>query len=166
MATKRLKSAFTFLGTLLEIEGNYIAHGIYLPHELISQLPAKRLRAKGTINGVPFALAVQYRKSGERFFMISKKLVKDAQLKLGARAEVKFTLVNPDIVDVPEELEAVLEQDAEAKKVWLTFTKGLQRSLIHYVTSAKNVDVRIKRSLELIDKAKNRTLLTQRQKQD
>ena len=165
-ATKPIPETFTFLASLATIEGNYVEHGIYLPEEIITKLPTKRLRAKGTINGIAFALAVQYRKNGDRFFMINKKLVKDARLSASTKATVCFALVDPDLVDIPEELEAVIEQDHQAKKVWATFTNGIKRSLIHYITSAKNIDVRIKRSLELMDKAKRGVLLTQKTKKD
>jgi hypothetical protein len=161
---KKSKNTFTFLAPLATIEGNYVEHGIFLPSELVAQLPAKRLRVKGTINGVAFALAIQYRKSGDRFFMINKKLVKEASLKLGSKAQVNFRLVDPDLVEVPEELEAVLEQDELASSVWATFPNGLRRSLIHYVTSAKSIDVRIKRSLELMEKAKLGLLYIQHSK--
>lgn len=154
LSSKKPKRTFTFSAPLVTIEGNYVEHAIFLPSELVAQLPAKRLRVKGNINGVVFALAIQYRKNGDRFFMINKRLVKEAFLKLGSKAEVKFTLVDLDLVEVPEELAVVLEQDDQANKVWCTFPNGLRRSLIHYVTSAKSIDVRIKRSLELMEKAK------------
>jgi len=155
-------SAFLFNAPLTTIEGNYVKHGIFLPREITKLLPAKRLRVKGTINEEPFALAIQYRKNGDRFFMISKKLVKSSKLVNGVLAKVKFKLVDPDLVELPDELEAVIEQDEEAKEVWASFTNGLKRSLIHYITSAKNIDIRIKRSLELMDKAKRGILLTQK----
>ncbi len=163
-AAKKPTNAFTFLAPLVAIEGNYVEHGIFLPAGLIEKLPVKRLRAKGTINGIAFALAIQYRKSGHRFFMISKKLVKEAHLKLSAQAQVSFRLVDPAVVDVPEELEAVLEQDEQAKKVWANFPNGLRRSLCYYVTLAKSIDVRIKRSFELMDKAKMGLLYKQKPK--
>ncbi len=55
---------------------------------------------------------------------------------------------------MPEELEAVLEQDDAGMQAWKSLTPGLQRSLIHYITSVKNVDSRINRAMFLIEKAK------------
>jgi uncharacterized protein YdeI (YjbR/CyaY-like superfamily) len=68
--------------------------------------------------------------------------------------DVFFKLVDPDTLDIPEELEAVLEQDEAARNVWEKFTTGFQRSLIHYITSVKNVDSRIKRTIEILERAK------------
>jgi hypothetical protein len=163
---KKHENTFTFSAPLATIEGNYVEHGIFLPSELVAQLPAKRLRVKGTINEIAFALAIQYRKSGDRFFMINKKLVKEASLNLGAKAQVNFRLVDSDLVEVPAELEAVLEQDELASSVWAKFPNGLKRSLIHYVTSSKSMDVRIKRSLELMEKAKLGLLYIQKGKKN
>ena len=155
---------FHFKGKLSPIKGTFLNTVIYIPVNIVKALPKGRVRTKGTINGAPFALAPQYRKDGSRFFSVSAALRKAAKIKEGGAVDVKFRLVDADTVDIPEELEAVLEQDDEARKVWDTFTKGMQRSLIHYVTSVKNVDSRIKRSLELMEKAKTRSLSFQKSK--
>jgi uncharacterized protein YdeI (YjbR/CyaY-like superfamily) len=86
--------------------------------------------------------------------MVGNTLRKAAKLKAGDKVEVIFTLANPDEIKLPEELMEVMEQDPEGKEVFSKFTPGLQRSLAYYVTSVKNVDSRIKRALELMDKAK------------
>lgn len=158
------KKDFHFRSKLSPFKGTFLNTVVYLPESIVKVLPKSRVRVRGTINGAPFALAPQYKKDGSRFFSVSAALRKAAKIKEGDSVEVKFRLVDPEIVDIPEELEAVLEQDDEAKKVWNTFTKGMQRSLIHYITSVKNVDSRIKRSLELVQKAKTRSLNFQKAK--
>jgi len=159
------KKDFHFRSKLSPIKGTFLNTVIYLPKDIVNALPKGRVRTKGTINGAAFALAPLYKKDGSRFFTVSAALRKAAKIKEGDAVEVNFRLVDPKIVDMPEELEVVLEQDEEAKKIWDTFTKGMQRSLIHYVTSVKNVDSRIKRSLELVEKAKTRSLNFQKTKQ-
>jgi hypothetical protein len=154
MAKSKSTPVFKFKSTLAHIKGGLIHSVIYLPDAIVDQLPKGRLRTKGTINGIPFALAPQYQKDGCRFFTVNASLKKAAGIKEGSRVEVSFRLVDPDELDVPEELEAVLAQDEEAMTAWNKLTIGYQRSLIHYVTSVKNVDSRIKRSLELMEKAK------------
>jgi hypothetical protein len=145
---------FSFKSILATMKGGLIHSVVYLPEEIIEQLPKGRVRTKGTINGIPFALAPQYKKDGSRFFTVNASLKKAAKIKEGSRVEVNFRLVDPDELDMPEELEAVLAQDEEAMIAWNNLTIGYQRSLILYVTSVKNVDSRIKRSLELMEKAK------------
>jgi len=110
---------------------------------------------KGTFNGAPFALAVQHLRDGSRYFSVSAALRKAAGIKKeGDPVTVSFKIVDPDRLDIPEELEAVLLQDDLARKAWEKLTTGYQRSLIHYITSVKNVDSRIKRALDLLNRAK------------
>jgi hypothetical protein len=156
------KSSFSFSSRLGTIEGTLIHTVIYLPEDIVKELPEGRVRAKGTINGIPFALAPQYVKDGSRYFAVGAPLRKAIKIREGDPVKVIFKLVDPNIVDVPEELEAVLAQDDKAMKVWEGLTPGYQRSLIHYITSVKNVDSRIKRSLELMEKAKAGQLSTQK----
>jgi hypothetical protein len=145
--------SFKFTAPLEHIETMFISTVIYIPGSIMKQLPKSRVRVKGKINGAPFALAVQYRKEGESFFIISKPLRKAAHIEAGQKATVEFTLVS-DKVEIPEEMLAVLAQDDEGSKKWKQLTPGLQRSLCHYVTGVKNIDSRIKRALFLINKVK------------
>jgi uncharacterized protein YdeI (YjbR/CyaY-like superfamily) len=85
---------------------------------------------------------------------VSSSLRKAAGIKEGDKVEVMFKLVDPDKVNIPKELKAVLQQDDEAMKVWQTFTSGMQRNFIIYVNSAKSTDAKIKRALESMEKAK------------
>lgn len=158
------KNSFSFSTKLQSIEGLLAQAAIFLPEAIIKTLPKGRVRAKGTFNQTPFALGVQYKKDGSRFFVVSLVLRKAAKLKIGDAVDVKFKLVDPEKVDLPEELEAVLAQDDEAKKAWDKITPGLQRGIIHYITSTKNIDLRIKRSIQMTNRAKTGTLHTQEQK--
>ena len=152
MAEKKRK--FEFDGKLSSIDGVFLKTAIFLPEAIIRKLPAGRVRVKGLCNNAPFALAVLHLKDGARYFAVSAHLRKAAGIAVGDHVNVRFTIVDPDKLDMPEELEAVLAQDDDARTAWDRFTTGYQRSLIHYITSVKNVDSRIKRSLELLDRAK------------
>jgi hypothetical protein len=145
---------FRYHTKLASIEGQFIKTGIFLPEEIIKRLPPGRVRVKGTFNKAPFALAVQHMKDGSRFFSVSAPLRKAAGIKIGDKVDVFFKIVDPDKLDIPEELEAVLAQDEEAVTAWDKLTTGYRRSLIHYITSVKNVDSRIKRALDLLGRAK------------
>lgn len=105
------------------------------------------------MNNAPFSLAVQYRKHGSSFFIVSAPLRKAAKIKVGDPVHVKFSIVS-DKVEAPEELLAVLEQDEEGLHMWKALTPGMQRSLCHYVNGVKNTDSRISRALLLINKMK------------
>jgi hypothetical protein len=142
-----------FKAPLEEVDAALISTVIYIPTAVMKKLPQHRVRVKGTMNGAPFALAVQYRKSGKSFFIVSKPLRKAAEIRPGSVVDVQFRIVS-DKVDIPEELEAVLAQDDDGMKGWNLLTPGLQRGLCHYVNSVKNVDSRISRALYLVNKVK------------
>ncbi len=150
--------------SILEYLSGVITHtGIVLPENILEELnQPKRIRIEGTINGTPFNLAIQHIKDGRRFLMVGNTLRKEAKLKAGDKVQVIFTLSDPDEIKLPEELMEVMEQDPEGKAVFSKFTPGLQRSLAYYVTSVKSVDSRIKRALELMDKAKSGKLHVQK----
>ena len=65
---------------------------------------------------------------------------------------------NPDAVEIAEELLEALAQDDEARERWETFTPGMQRSVNHYVDSAKRPETRIRRAVEVTEKIRTRTL--------
>jgi len=158
------KNKFEFDGKLSSIDGLFMKTAILLPEEIIRKLPAGRVRVKGLCNHAPFALAVLHLKDGTRYFAVSAHLRKAAGIAVGDHVNVRFAIVDPDKLDMPEELEAVLAQDDDALKAWNKLTTGYQRSLIHYITSVKNVDSRIKRSLELLDRAKRGDLHGQKKR--
>ncbi len=149
------EKVYTFDTRLKTVHGSFTHTIIVVPDKIISSLPIKgRVRTKGMINKTPFALAIQHKKDGSRYFMVSGQLRREAKIGSGDPVKVRFWLVDPDRVDIPEELQAVLDQDVEALKRWKTFTPGLQRGLAHYVNAVKNVDSRIKRAMEIMEKAK------------
>ena len=82
---------------------------------------------------------------------------------IGARLGGTVTVVlqpdpDPDSIDLGEELTVVLEQDEQAAARFDSMSPGRRRSLAYYVTSAKRVDTRIRRALDLAHKLKTRTL--------
>jgi uncharacterized protein YdeI (YjbR/CyaY-like superfamily) len=146
---------FKFEARLTRIDALFMQYILVLPDEVLERIDKKgRIRVKGTMNGAPFALAIQNLKTGERYFSVSAPLRKAAKIQLSVPVQVVFELVDENQLDVPEELLAVLEEDPEGKAAFEQLTTGYKRSLIHYITSVKNVDSRIKRAFELVQKAK------------
>lgn len=146
-------SAFRFKARLEEVEASLISTVIFIPAAIMKKLPQSRVRVKGTMNEAPFALAVQYRRNGRSFFIVSKPLRKAASARPGTMVDVRFRIVS-DKVEIPNVFRVALEQDDVGLNAWKKLTPGLQRSLCHYVNSVKNVDSQIARSLLLIEKIK------------
>lgn len=111
---------------------------------------AKVRRLVGTLNGVPVKRALQNHADGGSFIMLGRPLLKEAGA--GPKSTVMFVLgpdPTPDELEVPAELVTALDHDPEAKARWDGFTVGRKRSLLHYVTSAKQEATRIRRAVEL-----------------
>lgn len=128
---------------------------VEIPKDVLVKLPTGRVRVEGKFNQVPFNLAVQSKKGGIRYLSVSQAVRRAAKVKPGDKVKVSFAVVDNDKLDLPEEMQAVLEQDDEGAKKWKRLTVGLQRSLVHYINSSKNIDVRIERALFLINKVKS-----------
>jgi hypothetical protein len=161
MALKK-ETSYKFTGRLDALGAVSTNYGIIVPEQILASLPyAKRYRVKGFINKTPFSLAINSLKGGFKYFAVGSPLRKACKIRQGEEVEVMFHLVDPTIVELPEELIEVLAQDEEGNKIWQTFKPGMQRSLAYYVNSVKNTDSRIKRALELLHKAKTNTLFSQ-----
>lgn len=138
----------------------YIANsstiGITLPPDIaIVFLQNKIKRAIVTINGISLSRGLLSDGNGG-LYLITALMTNEMQLGYGAMVEVHIKAdPAPDFVELPEELEAVLDQDEAFASRFNTFTPGKRRSLAKYVLTAKSVDTRIKRALELAHKTKN-----------
>jgi translation initiation factor IF-1 len=149
------KKSFSFDTCLVEYKDTLVSAVVEIPAEVVQQLPSGRVRVEGKLNQTPFNLAIQSKKNGARYLSVSLAMRRTAKIKPGDKINLSFTIVDPDKLDIPEEMEAVLAQDNEGAKKWNRLTVGLQRSLVHYINSTKNIDLRIERSLYLINKVKS-----------
>jgi hypothetical protein len=161
------EKSFSFEGIIEHHQGVFRNYSLFVPVHILKQLPSKgRFRMEGTMNGTPFNLAIQNDKELGKYFVISTPFLRELKCKPGEKVSVQFKLVSHEQLEIPEEFLAALEQDPDGHKIFYSFTIGLQRGLVHYIKSAKQIDTRIKRSLELIQKMKNGELHTQKAAKD
>jgi hypothetical protein len=152
-----------FESSLQPLDLIYTQFGIPVPEDILAQLPGRgTLRLEGTINGVPFNLAPRKAGDGRKMLTIGKDLRKKLGIAEGDKVKVFCCIADPNVLDVPEEFSAAIELDPDAAGVWQGFTTGVKRSLLHYVSSARQSETRIKRSLELCTKMKNGELNIQK----
>lgn len=125
---------------------------IFLPAELASELPFSkhpRLRASGEINDVPFSAAWQPVR-GRWYMMLSKGPLRDAELSVGDRADVRFRVEDPDSVEVPIALTDALVANASAGAAWARLSAGKRRGFAHLVSSAKTAPTQQRRLAEVL----------------
>ncbi len=92
---------------------------------------------------------------GRGYIIVNKKRLKSLHLKQGDEVQV---YIEPDPskygMEMPEELEALLEQDEEGSAVFETLTDGQKRYIIYYVSQVKSSQKKIDRAILLIKNLK------------
>lgn len=107
-------------------------------------------RIVGSIEGQPFRQAL-HREENRYYFLVGPELRKRLGLRAGSPVEVVLGPdPNPDAVDLPEELAAVLDLDPVVRERFEVLSPGKQRSLAHRVASAKRADTRAKRAADIL----------------
>jgi Domain of unknown function (DUF1905)/Bacteriocin-protection, YdeI or OmpD-Associated len=117
-----------------------------IPAEVVNQFENKRLtRLVCTINGhFSFQCGLNHLGDGNFFIIIGSQKMKEIGKKLGDK--VSFEIKddpNPLGVDMPEVLEAMLEQDEELKSVFDNLSLGKKRSVIFAIQKIKSIDKQI-----------------------
>lgn len=152
--------AYSFVAPLLRTEEGLTQHYVPLPTDVADRLQAEGVRrVVGTMNGHPVNRGVISNRHGERFLLLGLLLMRDIGIDVGDMVEVEVRPDrDPDRIEMAEEFEIALEQDAEAGERYYAMTPGRRRSLNYYVASAKRPETRIKRALEVAHKLRTNTL--------
>ncbi len=150
---------FEFLSPVLRQEGGMRFHYLPVPDDIAKELLALgSARILMTINGRTFRRAIQSSATSPSI-IVGMPILKEVGAVEGDNIAVVIEPdPEPNKIDMAEEFVEVLRQDKEAARRFYAMTPGMQRSLAYYVTSAKRVDTRIKRALELARKLRTRTL--------
>ncbi len=148
----------TFPVVLEPIDEKMVHHLIVVPVEIVKGF----LKRKGaprifcSVKGSPeFACALNPR-HGRYVIIASKQLIKKHKLLVDVPFEISIRHDPDNGLGRPEELDEVLMQDEAASKAFTALNDGHKRGYIYYVNQAKSIDSRIKRSLEIVEKIKNR----------
>lgn len=92
----------------------------------------------------------------EEFFILVNKKIRDT-LRIQLNDTVSVNLRKDDSeygLPMPEEFRALLETDPEGDELFHALTPGKRRTLLHIVGSVKNTDLRINRSLVILEHLK------------
>ncbi len=106
-------------------------------------------------NGMKVHRALKRNKNGETFISLGKSTLKDAKVEPGTALPLVLEVDRTEFgFEMPEEFAEVMEQDPKGKTAFMELKPGLQRSFLYYIGSAKTVDTRINRSLQLMENLK------------
>lgn len=139
-------------------------HFIPVPDDVVEQfLSIGNMRVILQCGGKEYKRAIQAWKSAPHI-VVSLGILREQRKSEGDFLDV--TLLpdpEPEKIELGVEFAEVLKQDDEASRRFYAMTPGRQRSLASYITSAKRVETRIKRSLEMAHKLKTNTLYSDSQ---
>lgn len=149
----------SFASPVLREEGGMGYHYLPVPPESAARLVASGTRrVVAVLNGVPVRRAVMTL-AGAPVLIVGLPLLRTIGAAPGDTVLVDaHPDPDPDRIDLGDEFEAALADDAEASNRFFAFTPGRQRSIASYVTSAKRPETRLKRALEVAHKVRTNTL--------
>lgn len=149
-----------FTGFLHDVGGPMNQYVIVVPEEvcMIFKEGKGAVRILCSVNGgEEFPCALNPRQGGY-VIISSKQLIKKHKLAPHVPFNVRVRSDVHDGLQLPEELLEVMIQDERFSYEFEKLLPGRKRGLIYYIRSAKTVDTRIKRSLEIAEKVKTGTL--------
>jgi hypothetical protein len=103
---------------------------------------------------ITFACGLNHLGDGNFFIILSTKNLELVSKQLGDK--ISFELnedPNPLGVEMPEVLEAVLEQDEHIKAIFDTLTPGKKRNVIHQINKIKDIDKQVQKTIQLINES-------------
>lgn len=160
MPKKPATSAARFTSTVVRLDTGMRYHALPVPDAVAEgwkQAGIRRLL--GTVNGLAIKRALQNHADGGSFIILGQDTLKEAGLKRGSVAAVELAPdPEPDLLDIPEVFTLVLEQDDAARIRWESFPLGRRRSLLHYITSARQEATQIRRAWDLAEKIRTHSL--------
>ena len=149
----------SFASPVLRAETGMGYHYLPVPAESAARLVAGgSRRVVAVMNGVPVRRAIVTHE-GAPVLLVGIPLLREIGARVGDTVLVDAHVdPDPDRIDLGDEFESVLRDDAEASARFFAFTPGRQRSLASYVTSAKRAETRTRRAYELAHKIRTETL--------
>jgi hypothetical protein len=140
------------IGQLEKRKGGYFY--LTIPADIVNQFNNKRLtRFLCTLDKkLTFQCGLNHLGDGNFFIILGSKNLQAIHKQLGDKISFELTEdPNPLGVDMPEVLEAVLEQDEELKAIFDNLTLGKKRNVIHTINKIKDIDKQIQRTIQIIN---------------
>lgn len=120
---------------------------LVLPKTASARLPARAMvTVQGTFAGQPFQATLEPDGEGSHWLKVDQRLREAAGVEAGARVTLAIAPVDqePEPV-VPGDLRQALKASPEALAVWKDITPVARRDWIHWITSGKKAETRVKR---------------------
>lgn len=146
----RSTSKVKFKCTLLRpaVKGKPVAWTfLVLPKAASAKLPTRSMvSVEGNLNGVAFQATLEPDGRGSHWLQVDRKLREAAGASAGdvVTLEIAPVAKEPE-PKVPADLRKALAASPQAKSTWLDITPVARRDRIHWITSGKQAETRVKR---------------------
>jgi hypothetical protein len=137
---------------------------VNLPKRASAKLPSRgQVSVEGTINGAAFAATLEPDGKGGHWLKVGRKLASAAGAKVGEAVTLEVSPVAPGKEpepEVPADLrKALAAASSKARDAWHDITPAARRDFVHWITSGKRAQTRIKRiatACDMLAKGKRR----------
>lgn len=154
-----MNQSVTLNTTLTQHEENYNAVWKYcflIPKNVAECFIKENRRVICHIGEHSFHAALMPKGDGNYFMNINQANMK--KFGIGPDNEIEITLEKDHSeygMPLPLELEELWNQDPEGKRVFNDLTKGKQRNLVHIIGKIKSADIRLKKSIIMMEYLKS-----------
>lgn len=127
---------------------------LVLPKAASAKLPTRSMvSVDGTFGGVPFQATLAPDGEGSHWLKVEKALREAAAARVGDRVALAIApvAVEPEPA-VPPDVRKALAAHPAAKAQWASLTAVARRDWIHWITSGKKAETRVKRIAVTCDK--------------
>lgn len=135
---------------------------LVLPKEATAKLPSRgQTTVEGTFNGRPFTTTLEPDGQRGHWLKVDRKLRESAGADVGSFVTLEFAPVAEEPEPkVPDDLrKALAAASPEARDAWADITPAARRDFIHWITSPKRPETRVKRiatACDMLAKGKRR----------
>jgi len=133
-----------------------------LPEVASAKLPSRgQVSVEGTLNGAAFQATLQPDGNGGHWLKVDEKLRKAAGAKVGDEVTLEIAPMSDEPEpQVPADLKkALTAAPMKAREAWMDITPAARRDFIHWITSGKKAETRVKRiatACDMLAKGKRR----------
>ncbi len=118
-----------------------------LPKRASAKLPSRGMTSvEGTMNGVPFRATLQPDGRKSHWLKVNRKMREAAVVEAGDVVTLEITPEGEEPEPkLPADLRKALAAAAKARALWTEITPIARRDWIHWITSAKQPETRVRR---------------------